>query len=153
MVLVAQDATRPWRSLVVTRARNKHQKLEPIDLVPRPVGPGDPVEGARGAAMHALAVCVDLFVRGTREPLPLFAGYSPAQHADRSGDGEWRTYDGRGDATRPAVRVVFGDIEVDELEEVPPRPDDPFDGTEGGRAEGYARYLWGTVAATCEDVT
>jgi hypothetical protein len=100
-------------------------------------------------------VAVDLFRRGSAEPLPLFAGYSPAQHARGAGDGAWQTWDGRGDSTRPAVRLTFGDIDVDDLESIEVRPEDP-DAVDGrpstGRAERYADYLWGTVSATAQDV-
>ena len=155
MALVADDPSGDWRSLVVTRAKDKRTKPKPIDLVVTLPSTGDaePVEARRAAALGALEVAVDLFRRGSAEPLPLFAGYSPAQHADTSGDGSWKSHDGRGDATKPAVRLVFGDIEVDELEDIPCRPDDP-DGAAGtGRAERYARHLWGTVASTCEDAS
>lgn len=153
MALVAHDPTQPWRSLVVTRGKDKRAKPKVVDLVAVTPSGGtpDPVEALRHAAMGALEVAVGLFRKGCGEPLPLFAGYSPAQHADASGDGSWKSYDGRGDATKPAVRIVFGDIEVDELEDIPPRPGDP-DGPPGtGRAERYARHLWGTVATTSQD--
>ncbi len=153
MVLVAHDPLRAWRSLIVTRAADKRSKLKPIDLVPRPgEGPGeDRDEALRTHALGALEVVANLYRRGAEEPLPLFPGYSPAQHADRSGDSSWKSFDGRGDATKPAVRVVFGDIEVDELEDIPTRPGDPAGGDGSGRAERFANHLWGTVASTCED--
>ena len=157
MALVAHDPSVPWRSLIVTRAESKQAKLKPVDLVPLPApdGAGDPGEPLRSQAVAALGVAVDLFRRGSAEPLPLFAGYSPAQHARGAGDGAWQTWDGRGDSTRPAVRLTFGDIDVDDLESIEVRPEDP-DAVDGrpstGRAERYADYLWGTVSATAQDV-
>jgi len=156
VALVAHDPRVPWRSLVVTRAAGKSSRPAPVDLVPVPAAEGtaDPAGELRGRAVRALGVAVDLYRRGATEPLPLFAGYSPAQHANGAGDSAWQTHDGRGDATRPAVRLVFGDIDVDDLESVAPRPGDPvLDGGSpvGGRAGLYAGYLWGTVAATAED--
>jgi len=158
MALVLHDPEVPWRSLIVTRAKEKRASPEPVDLVPVPApeGTADPAAALRGRAMRALGVAVDLYRRGAAEPLPLFAGYSPAQHANGAGDGAWQTFDGRGDATRPAVRLVFGDIDVDDLESVAARPGDPVpdDGSPvGGRAGLYAEYLWGTVAATSEDAS
>jgi len=155
MALVAHDPSQSWRSLVVTRPKDKRTKPRPVDLVPAAPtnGTGDPVEDLRVAAISALEVAVDLFRRGSAEPVPLFAGYSAAQFADSSADGSWKSHDGRGDATRPAVRIVFGDIEVDELEDIPSRADDPVGPPGTGRAERYGRYLWGTVAATCVDAS
>lgn len=158
MALVAHDPAAPWRSLIVTRAKDKKTPLKPVDLVPIPAAADavDPAAELQGRAVRALVVAVDLYRRGTAEPLPLFAGYSPAQYATGAGDRAWQTFDGRGDATRPAVRLVFGDIDVDDLEAVEPHPGDPVpDGgrPDGGRAGLYAAHLWGTVADTSEDAT
>jgi exodeoxyribonuclease V gamma subunit len=156
MALVAHDPSVPWRSLIVTRAESKKARLKPVDLVPTPSPDGavDPNGALRDRAVDALAVVVDLFRRGSAEPLPLFAGYSPAQHASGAGDGAWQTFDGRGDATRPAVRLIFGDIDVDDLESIAIRPGDPDPAggrPPGGRAGLFANHLWGTVGATAQD--
>src|SRR5664280_2729259 len=86
-----------------------------------------------GMALDALALAVDLYRKGRGEPLPLFASYSPAVHSGSSSDGAWKSHDGTGDATRPAVRLVFGDVDVEEIDDLPPKPGDP-DGP-GGRVE------------------
>jgi len=142
MVLVADDPDVPWRSVVVTRAKSKRAKLHPVDLTALS-GPD-----LRGTALAALQLVVDLYRRGLTEPLPLFASYSPAVHAGSSGDDAWKSYFGGGDGTRPAVRLVFGDVEVEEIEDVPPHADDPV-GT-GNRAERYAHHLWGALDRTAE---
>ncbi|MGA2835310.1 MAG: exodeoxyribonuclease V subunit gamma [Acidimicrobiales bacterium] len=145
MVLVAADPLTPWRSVVVTRPPSRGKPLQPVDLVPADAG-GDPA----AMAAHALELAVDLYRRGRREPLPLFASYSPSVHAGGSADAEWKGHDGGGDAHAPAVRLVFGDIDVDELEDLQPVDGDP--GGRGGRAERYARHLWGTVDSTTRSV-
>ncbi len=145
MVLVASDPRTSWRSVVVTRPPSKDKPLQPVDLV---VAEG--AEDPAAMAVEALHLVVDLYRRGLSEPLPLFASYSPSVHAGGSADAEWKGQDGRGDAHAPAVRLVFGDIDVDELEDLQPLDGDP--GDRGGRAERYAHHLWGTVDSTARPV-
>jgi exodeoxyribonuclease V gamma subunit len=142
MVLVATDPTVPWRSVVVTRTATKGAPLHPIDLVP--------VQGPdlQDRASDALGLVVDLYRKGLTEPLPLFASYSPAVHRGESADDAWKRYNGGGDGTGPAVRLVFGDVDVDEIDELPPLDGDPAG--VGNRAERFAHHLWGTVDATVE---
>jgi exodeoxyribonuclease V gamma subunit len=142
MVLVATDPTVPWRSVVVTRTATKGAPLHPIDLVP--------VQGPdlQDRASDALGLVVDLYRKGLTEPLPLFASYSPAVHGGGSADDAWKRYNGGGDGTGPAVRLVFGDVDVDEIDELPPLDGDPAG--VGNRAERFAHHLWGTVDATVE---
>jgi exodeoxyribonuclease V gamma subunit len=142
MMLVASDPTTSWHAVVVTRAEGKDKPLKPIELVPVAV------PDLRAQAVAALGLVVDLYRKGLSEPLPLFAAYSPAVHSGKSSDDKWRNHRGGGDGTRPAVRLVFGDIDVDELDELPDGVDDP-EGP-GNRVERYARHLWGTVDATSE---
>ena len=154
MVLVASDPTVAWRSLVVTRADKKGKPLVPVDLVvPVPEDEPDPAGYRRRVALDALEVMVDLYHRGMREPLPLFPAYSPAEYAGGTGHEKWESFDGRGDATGTAVRLVFGDMGAEELETLPTGPGDPDDGRgTTGRAARYARLLWGAVDATVEQV-
>ena len=144
MTLVASEPTVPWRSVVVTRAEEKRARLKPVELV---VAQGEDPETT---ALDALALVVDLYRRGLREPLPLFGSYSPAVHSGTSADGAWRSHNGGGDATRPAVRLVFGDVDVDEIDDLPPMDGDPVG--PGGRVERYAHHLWGAVERTSETV-
>ena len=140
MMLVASEPTVPWRSVVVTRAAGRGRPLEPVVLEPAPSG------DLRAMATTALVRVVDLYRRGLREPLPLFSSYSAAVHAGGSADASWRDHEGRGDGTRPAVRLVFGDVDVDEIDALPARADDP--GATGNRVERYAHHLWGAVDET-----
>ena len=137
LVLVASEPEVPWRSVVVTRAKGKDAKLAPVEL--RPASEDDPGAMAR----RELALVVDLYRRGLRGPLPLFPSYSAALHAGGSPDSGWRDHLGRGDATAPAVRLVFGDVDVEEIDDLPARSWDPAG--PGSRVERYARHLWGAV--------
>jgi len=155
MVLGASEPATSWRALVVTRAAGKGKPLEPVDLVasPAPEGTADPHGYQQAVALAALDTVVDLYRRGMREPLPLFPTYSRLEYEGGAGHTAWRSYDGRGDATGAAVRLVFGDIDVEELEELPARPDDPGADHDGaGRAVRLAHHLWGTVDASVERV-
>jgi exodeoxyribonuclease V gamma subunit len=144
MVLVASDPNVPWRSVVVTRAESRGKTLTPVVLEPAAS------DHAAGMAAEALALVVGLYGKGLCEPLPLFSAYSPAVHNGASADGAWKDHNGRGDGTRPAVRLVFGDVDVDEIDDMAPRADDP--GATGNRVERYAHHLWGTVDRTSKPV-
>ena len=114
MVLVGSDPGTPWRSVMVTRPKSGTKAITVIDL--RPVVGADP----GGTARAALARVVDLYRAGLREPLPLFPSYSSVVLRGKGADGEWRNHDGRGDGTTPAVRLVFGDVEPDEIDDLSP---------------------------------
>lgn len=141
MALVATDPSTPWRSVVVTRGRSGSSGPTVVDLVP-----SAPPAERRASAEAALEVVVDLFRRGMAEPLPLFAEYSAAVRAGTGEDQAWRSFHGGGDGTRPAVRLVLGDIDHEEVADVASRDGDP--GTGAGRVARLAEHLWGTVEAT-----
>jgi len=143
LVLTACEPSTAWRSVVVTRSKSGSKKLEPVDLVA-----SAPPAARREEAVGALEVVVDLYRRGMREPLPLFAEYSADVHEGSPREDAWRGHGGRGDGSRPAVRLVFGDVDADELSELEAVEGDPGDG--GSRVERYAERLWGTVDATSE---
>jgi len=144
MVLVATDPDTPWRSVVVTRPKSGSKTVTVIEL--RPVAGDD----SGSTACAALARVVGLYRSGLREPLPLFPSYSSVVLQGKGADGEWRNHDGRGDGTAPAVRLVFGDVEPDEIDALSPEPHDPAG--PGNRVERYARHLWGEVGRTAETV-
>jgi exodeoxyribonuclease V gamma subunit len=108
------------------------------------------VDDPGAAASAALALVVDLYRRGLREPLPLFGSYSAAVHAGGSAEAAWKGHEGRGDGTLAAVRLVFGDVDVDEIDALPPREGDP--GATGNRVERYAHHLWGAVERSSRTV-
>ena len=145
MVLVASNPRVPWRSVAVTRAPAKGRPLNPVVLE---AAASDDVGGM---ATDALVDIVGLYNKGLCEPLPLFAAYSPAVHMGTSADAAWVNHRGRGDGRQPAVRLVFGDVEVDEIDDMTPREADP--GVTGNRVERYAHHLWGIVDRTSGSVS
>jgi hypothetical protein len=52
------------------------------------------------------------------------------------------------------VQFVFGDIDLDDLLALPPRPDETGDewGSGGSRVERWAERVWGTFARTARAV-
>jgi hypothetical protein len=52
------------------------------------------------------------------------------------------------------VQFVFGDIDLDDLLALPPRPDETDDewGSSGSRIEHWAERVWGTFARTVRAV-
>jgi hypothetical protein len=52
------------------------------------------------------------------------------------------------------VQFVFGDIDLDDLLALPPRPDETGDeqGSGGSRVEHWAARVWGTFARTVRAV-
>jgi exodeoxyribonuclease V gamma subunit len=145
MVLLGSDPGDRWRSLVVGRSPRQGQDLEIIDLEPAPTlaDPGD-------AARTALAVVVDCYRRGMREPLPIFRTLSRAVHLGSARPSDWQGHEYRGDARKAAVDLCFGDTDFDGIMGLPARPGDPSG--RGGRVERYAHYLWDSVEATAVSV-
>ncbi len=144
MALTAAEPETTWRAVVVTRPKSGTSGLRPVDLVA-----SSPAAGRGADAVSALSVVVDLYRRGRRQPLPLFAEYSAAVHEGSGRDEAWRSHAGRGDGTRPATRLVFGDVDEDEIFRLQSVEGDPGHG--GGRVQRYAERLWGTVRSTSVD--
>ncbi len=145
LALVALTGTDPhtqWRSVVVRR----DEAGDGIDTLQLAV-PGDTPAERRRRAVEGLAVAADCYVRGRREPLPLFPRLSFALHRGRGIGEAWRRFGGRGDGDDAALRVAFGPVELEELLAMPARHDDP-PGRAPGRALRYANYLWGAIDTT-----
>lgn len=112
-------------------------------------------EVRKAEALRDLAVLVDLFERGMREPLPLYcktsAAYAAAVAAGKDGRAaagkEWATswnYP-KEDAEPEHVLVLGGTRTIAELFEDVPRDDEQGDGwaiDESSRVGRYARRLW-----------
>jgi exodeoxyribonuclease V gamma subunit len=141
MALTAAEPGTAWRSVVVTRTKRGTKTMEPVDLTS-----SSPVATRERDALAALSVVVDLYRRGRRQPIPLFAEYSGAVHEGTGRGAAWQSFGGRGDGARPAVRLVFGDVTESEIFGLEPWEGDP--GGEGGRVQRYARRLWETVRTT-----
>jgi exodeoxyribonuclease V gamma subunit len=117
-------------------------------------------EVRQAEALRDLAVVVDLFERGMREPLPLYcktsAAYAAAVAAGKDGRAaagkEWATswnYP-KEDAEPEHVLVLGGTRTIAELFEDVPRDDEQGDGwaiDESSRVGRYARRLWDGLRA------
>jgi exodeoxyribonuclease V gamma subunit len=99
-----------------------------------PLGPSD-----------ALEVMVDLFLRGHREPLPLFPALSHTLYAKPGAAARaWTSHGGGGDSRDEWVQVAFDDAGFEAITSLAVRDDDP-DAPGVDRATRYANHLWGTV--------
>jgi exodeoxyribonuclease V gamma subunit len=142
MALAASDPSGAWRSVAIGRhSESKVKAAEVVDLVVSTA-----VSTGTTSAVAALAVAVDCYRRGMREPIPLFANFSFAVSRNEAVRSRWTGYHGRGDGDDRSVALAFGRCDFEEIMELPAQPHDPI-GT-GRRVERFAHYLWGTVAAT-----
>jgi exodeoxyribonuclease V gamma subunit len=142
--------------VTVGRARRSVQRYKQLTVVRIPPLPGTPEE-RRAAALAELAVLLDLYDRGMREPLPLYCETSAAfaafpvdqrSSALRAASAAWTTEFGeaaREDADPDHVRVLGGIRAFDELLDEAPRPDEASEawgGEEPTRLGRYAHRLW-----------
>ncbi len=144
LCLVATDPETHWRSLVVRR-KASGEKTDALSLVV----PGATPDERRTRATAGLEVAVDIYRRGMCEPIPLFASLSQKLHQRRAKPNDWKEFKGIGDGDDDANKLVYGHLDLSGLREIPARGDDP-PGSQPGRAERYADYLWGAVAESTE---
>jgi exodeoxyribonuclease V gamma subunit len=121
---------------------------------------GATADARRASALEQLAVLIDLFDRGMREPLPLFcatsaayaeavrAGQEPIAAAERA----WTTaYKFDGEDAEPEHQLAHGGVRTfAELVEVAPRADEAGVGwaeLETSRAGRLADRMWGALLA------
>ena len=163
LALTAARPERPFDSAVIGRARSAARHAQ-VTLARIPVLGGDPV-ARRELALSELAVLLDLYDRGMREPLPLAceASAAYARAAAAGGDAElaargvWETtfgYD-KEDREPEHVLVYGGAISLPELLDEVPRADERGDGwdqSEPTRFGRYARRLWDGLLAR-EDIS
>jgi exodeoxyribonuclease V gamma subunit len=139
VALVATDPTVPWRSVSIARTKD-HKSTEVVDLVPMDV------DASSTRARSALAVIVDCYRRGMVQPVPLFPRLSESIVGDGPRRTEWRRKGAngpKGDGDDEAVRLAFDYETLDGILAVPAETSDPPG--RGGRAERFARYLWGAL--------
>ncbi len=146
MLLVAADPRTPWWSVSV--GYDARKKIAVVDALA--VATTDPQERRRGAEA-ALAVAVDCFRRGRREPAPLFRKLSHALTHDGHPARAWDPGQRHGgDRLDVWNRMAFDNATLEHLLAVPARPDDP-----PGRAEGrvlrWAQHLWTAVDGSTVD--
>jgi exodeoxyribonuclease V gamma subunit len=142
MALVGTDPSEPWRSLTVGRSSDpKAKTVDVTDLVP-----SAEADTNRASARRSLAVAVDCYRRGMREPLPLFPSFSREVYEGTPGRRRWCTFGGFGDGDDEAVKLAFGAPDYDEIMALPRQPGDPPGSS--GRMATFAHYLWGAVEAS-----
>jgi exodeoxyribonuclease V gamma subunit len=150
LALSAARPERPFESLVIGRARaDAYQADVTVARIP-PVGDDPDARGA--AALAQLAVLVDLYDRGMREPLPMAcdasAAYAQAARAGHDGADAaakaWTsTFDYPKEDRQPEHVLVYGRaISVSELLAASPRDDESWYPEESRRFGAYARRLW-----------
>ena len=100
-------------------------------------------------AVAALTLVVDLFRRGSCEPLPIFPRLSPALFkGTRGAAGAWNTGSfSIGDSADEWIQVAFDHATVEDITSLPLKPGDP-DGPGSDRARRYAHHLWGAMASS-----
>jgi exodeoxyribonuclease V gamma subunit len=161
VALLALSAARPERafeSVVIGRAR---AGVRSADVTVARIPPlGDSHEARRQTALEQLAVLLDLYDRGMREPLPLAcdtsAAYAQAVAADEDGEaaarGAWETvfrYDK--EDRHPEHLLVYGDaLPFARLLADAPRSDEAWEEAETTRFGRYAMRLWRGLLAVEE---
>ncbi len=158
LALSAAWPERRFESVVIGRARPGAYDAEVTVARIAALG-GDPATRRQAAISH-LAVLLDLYDRGMREPLPLAcessAAYAQAVLAGSDGEAAaeraWAsTYDYDKEDRQPEHLLVYGgQIALAELLSDPPRPDERWEPTETTRFGRYARRLWGGLLANEE---
>jgi exodeoxyribonuclease V gamma subunit len=157
LAATAADPDRPLTAMAIGRGSRFGAGTARIDL------PGtDPATRWRTALDH-LAVLVDLYARGLREPLPIYcktsaayAAAAPAARARRARD-EWQG-DNRfatEDAEPEHLLVLGGQVPFDELLAVPPADGEDGAGWAGSEASRFGRLalrLWSGLLG-CEERT
>ncbi|MGB0097552.1 MAG: hypothetical protein WBP81_34080, partial [Solirubrobacteraceae bacterium] len=158
LALTAARPERPFEAAVIGRARSGAHHAQ-VTLARVPVLGGDPF-ARRELALSELAVLLDLYDRGMREPLPLAceasAAYAQAaaagDDAEAAARGVWETtfgYD-KEDRQPEHVLVYGGAIALPKLLDELPRTDERGEGwdqSEPTRFGRYARRLWDGLLA------
>jgi exodeoxyribonuclease V gamma subunit len=155
LALSAARPERPFESLVIGKARAGAYRADVTVARIPPLG-DDPASRSR-AALAQLAVLIDLYDRGMREPLPLAsdasAAYAQAAAAGHDGvapaDRAWTsTFDYPKEDHQPEHVLVYGaEIPLSDLLSKPPGADESWYPDEPSRFGGYARRLWDGLLA------
>jgi exodeoxyribonuclease V gamma subunit len=154
--LLALAAARPETAYeAVTLGRRRADGSRDDEVTVARIRLSNGPEARRAEAQRELAVLVDLFDRGMREPLPLYcktsAAYAAAVAAGKDGRAaagkEWTTgWNFSREDAEPEHRLVLGGTRtIVELFEEQPRDDEQGEGwalDEPSRAGRYARRLW-----------
>ena len=155
VALTASDPSRPWDAVVVGKASSGDGAVA-IDLGPL----GESTDERREVAATALELLLDLFDRGTREPLPIYTKTSHAfataanGKSERAAEGAWATtwmYPDE-DLDDYNLLVLGGQMPFESLLQEEPRRDEKGNGWPPGdsRFEVYARRLWDPIMRAME---
>jgi exodeoxyribonuclease V gamma subunit len=155
LALSAARPERPFASLVIGRARTGAYQSDVTAARIAPLG-DDPAARGR-AALAQLAVLIDLYERGMREPLPLSSDASAAyahaaargQDAVAAAEEAWTsTFDYPKEDRQPEHVLVYGrELPLSDLLATAPRTDESWYPDEPSRFGGYARRLWDGLLA------
>jgi exodeoxyribonuclease V gamma subunit len=153
--LTAARPERPFESLVIGRARAGAYQADVC--VARILPIGDDAAARGRAALEQLAILIDLYDRGMREPLPLSsdasAAYAEAAVAGHDGadaaDKAWTsTFDYPKEDRQPEHLLVYGgEIPLSDLMATAPHADENWHPDEASRFGVYARRLWNGLIA------
>jgi len=157
MCLVADQPETEWRGVTINPVRSDEPRgAEVWQLTPIGRSPEQRLE----TALRALDVVADTMLRGTKDPIPLFPvvslklylrNHPESQLAGPGAKGRkvdlarsWHdSYHARGDRADPAVGLLYGDIDIDDLLDIEARTDDPPGA--GGHVDRWADHLWGAI--------
>ncbi|MDQ2679284.1 MAG: exodeoxyribonuclease V subunit gamma [Actinomycetota bacterium] len=150
VALTATDPGVEHRAVGVYRSRTTKPPV-PIDFSV----PGDPDE-RRDTAVAALEVVVDLYRRGTAEPLPIFEYLTPLVREGKATHDKWSRsseFGGGGDGDKPPARLAFGAYDFDSLIEMPVTPYDPPApvADRDRRVERFAHVIWHALESSVVD--
>jgi exodeoxyribonuclease V gamma subunit len=143
MGLGAADPSERWRSVAMGRADKAGHPADVLDIGIA----GDPSTWS-ATALDALAVAVDCFRRGMREPIPFFPVLSSAVHLRTATPRDWSTKFPYQEGAHPSVVLAHGRLGFNEVTNLPPLPGDP--GHAGDRVSRFADYLFGAMDASTE---
>jgi exodeoxyribonuclease V gamma subunit len=150
LALTATRPERPFESVVIGRARAgvRGANVTVARIPPLASSP----DARRRLALEQLAVLLDLYDRGMREPLPLAcetsAAYAQAVAAGEDGEsaarGAWETvFRYEKEDRQPEHLLVHGDaLPLSRLMAEPPRDDERWEETEATRFGRHAMRLW-----------
>lgn len=105
----------------------------------------------RAFATEQLALLLDLYDRGMREPLPLACRTSAAYVAGANPRLEWESDRFPKEDREPEHELVFSGRSFDDLLAIPAQEDERWHPSESSRFGQYARRLWGGLIGV-EDV-
>lgn len=110
--------------------------------------PGTDSTRRQERAVEALTLVVDLFRRGSCEPLPIFPKLSPALFCNDDAAKEWNNdMYSIGDSADEWIQVAFDHATYERITDLPIQSNDP-DGSESDRTRRYAKHLWGAKEAS-----